>query len=80
MSTHVCPTPNSRDCSAEPMSSPALNLTALTGLKRNALPRMHAFFLSVQYLHFSLSRNLTPVEVLAQHGHNFAFPTRRPYT
>jgi hypothetical protein len=63
ISTHRCPTWNSSDCSADPMSSPALNLTAVTGRKRNALPRIHGFLRSVQYLHFSESRNLTPRSV-----------------
>lgn len=42
------------------MSSPALNFTALTGRKRNALPLMQGLFRSVQYLHLSVSRSLTP--------------------
>jgi hypothetical protein len=63
ISTHCCPTRNSRDCSAEPISSPALNLTAVTGRKRKALPRIQGFLRSVQYLHFSESRNFTPVSV-----------------
>jgi hypothetical protein len=65
--THCCPNWNSRDCSAEPMSSPALNLTAVTGRKRKALPRMHGFLRSVQYLHFSESRNFTPTSVYIKH-------------
>jgi hypothetical protein len=66
ISTHFCPIRNSRLCSAEPISSPALNLTAFTGRKRNALPLTQGFLRSVQYLHFSESRNFTPVNQ-AQH-------------
>ena len=63
MSTHVWLPLNSNDCSAEPTSSPALNLTAVTGRKRNAFPLMQALFRSVQYLHFSESRSFTPSKV-----------------
>jgi hypothetical protein len=60
ISTHVSLPRNSRDCSAEPTSSPALNLTAVTGRKRKALPLTQGRFRSVQYLHFSQSRIFTP--------------------
>lgn len=66
--THVWLAPNSRLCSAEPISSPALNLTALTGRKRKALPLMQDLLRSVQYLHLSESCNLTPTCREAQHG------------
>lgn len=68
ISTHVWLPRNSNDCSADPTSSPALNLTVVTGRKRNALPRIHCRFRSEQYLHFSESRILTHLMCRSRHA------------
>ena len=67
MLTHVSLPRNSRLCSAEPTSSPALNLTAVTGRKRKAFPLMHDRFRSEQYLHLSESRSFTPTSLSVGH-------------